>query len=283
MISPLRWRRKTLKVAVAAVACFALAVSMFVDLGKSPSAEASVINAVNTTMGDKTANMTVDSTEDLGPLSMTISGSGSVNLTQSEMDLQMLVSAEGQQIPVKAVYVGGTIYESVPGIAQLVPGKSWVSIDPSPQLPLNQGGSSGALGAGGNPTGFLRLLAQQGNQVNPIGPATVDGIAVQVYSVALSQSRIKAELDDPDLPGWVRQMLSEVTVGGIDFDVYIDGQGLLRRETVSAQISVASNTLSVDETMDFSDYGTPVTVTAPPASAVTTFQNFLSASHANLN
>jgi hypothetical protein len=136
------------------------------------------------------------------------------------------------------------------------------------------------LGTGNNPTAMLRLLAQQGNTVTPLGSSTVDGAVVQGYSVKLNASTIKARLAHADLPSWMTTALSQINIDSVTNNVYVDSAGLLRRYNVSLTESAPKGTISVDETLDFSIYGRVVSVSAPPASQVMTFEQFLNAAEA---
>ncbi len=161
----------------------------------------------------------------------------------------------------------------------MVPGKSWISIDLGSLATSGQG--SGALGAGNNPTAMLRLLALQGNTVVSLGSSTVDGTSVQGYSVKLNPATITAQLAHANLPSWMASALTKVNIESASNKVYVDGSGLLRRYTVSMTETVASKgTVSLDESLDFSGYGTPVNVSAPPSDQVMTFEQFLQAAQA---
>ena len=101
------------------------------------------------------------------------------------------------EIPVR--FVGGTVYEALPGLGKLEPGRSWVSLGPS------SGGEVPAspLATGGNPIGFLSLPSQPGADFIFLGSSTVDGIAVHGYSVIFSGSSLRrlastAGLSAPD-------------------------------------------------------------------------------------
>ena len=118
------------------------------------------------------------------------------------MELRFTTEAANQQITIQAVYLGGSIYENIPGIDQLVPGKSWVSIDLS-SLGVSANQSTGSLGTANNPAAMLRLLTQEGNTVVPLGSSTIDGTTVQGYSVTLNSAAIKKQLADAKLPSWM--------------------------------------------------------------------------------
>ena len=67
----------------------------------------------------------------------------------------------------------------------------------------------------------------------PLGPSTIDGTAVQGYSVTLNAATIKSQLAHANLPSWISSALSQVDIKSVTNDVYIDSSGLLRRYSVS--------------------------------------------------
>ena len=271
--TPSRHPKRRLLAGSAVLVVAALAGSLVV-LSGGKSAEAAVIDSVNSTLNDRTAHISMNLAAVTPSGSVTGTGTGGINFSQNEMQLQMSVNENDQQITVQALYIAGSLYESIPGLNELVPGKSWISIDLS-SLGAASGQSPGALGTGNDPTMMLRLLAQHGNKVVPLGPSSIDGAGVQGYSVKLDPDAIKAELAHANLPSWMTVALGQVNIQGT-IKVYIDGSGLLRRFSTALTETVASTgKVTVDESLDFSDYGTAVNVSAPPTDQVVSFQQFL--------
>ena len=241
--------------------------------GSGSNADAAVVNAVTSAIGDKTAHITIASTVDAAGETVKANGTGSADLTDNSLEATLLGTVSGQQESIKAIYLGGTVYESLPQIAQVAPGKSWISLDLSS---LEKDGTQEGLG--GNPLANLRALALQGNTVSDLGSATVDGESAEGYGVTFSPSVLRSEMDNANLPAWMKQALAHVTVGGASTKVYIDTAGELVRETTTASESVESVTVTTSESVDFSDYGTPVSVTAPEADQVVPISQFLNVS-----
>jgi hypothetical protein len=122
------------------------------------------------------------------------------------------------------------------------------------------------------------MLAQQGNKVVARGPSTVGGDAVDGFAVTVDPADIAQKLKQADLPEWMQQAASNLTVHAFTVDVFVDHAGLLRSLSVHMDESTAATgNIAIAETLDFSDYGTPVTVTAPPAGQVETIEQFLQA------
>jgi hypothetical protein len=257
---------------VAALAAVA-AVVVVVQEGGAQNAGAAVAQAVNSTLSDKTAAVTWHAHMTANGQSLDFGGSGSADFTRDAMQMNLTVPGESGRI--EAVYLGGTLYENIPEISQFAPGKTWISIDLASTARSLGTGSSGSLGAEGNPAAMLRLLAQQGNTVVALGSSTVDGTSVQGYSVTISAARLRSELANPDLPGWMRQALTDVTVADAHFGVFVGPHNLLRRQTTSVRETVHGTAVSVVYTLDLSGYGTPVSIVAPPPDQVLGFEQFL--------
>ena len=274
-----RGSRRPLAAVLAAIVVVLAAVGASIGLvGGSKSAEAEVIDSVNATMADQTAHLTMSLSGGVGNVSIDGTGSGVIDFSQNAASLQATLNADGQQVELQEVYLGGVFYEGLPGIDQLVPGKSWVSVDLSS---LQQGGTQNPAQAEAmnNPAVMLRVLAQQGNTVAALGPSIVDGTSVQGYSVTVNAAALKSRLGR--LPSWMQQALSRVNMRDIGMKVFVDGSGLLRRMTVHMAIATGSSPpVSVDASIDYSDFGSPVTVSSPPADQVVSLQQFLQAAAA---
>ena len=278
--APRRRPRRRVFTVVALLVLAAAGGALVPEVGGGRSAEAAVIDSVDTTMAAQTAHVTMNLAVNAPSVTVTGSGTGGIDFGQNAMQLQMTVGVSGQEVQMQAVYLAGSIYEQIPGIGQLIPGKSWISLDLS-SLGASSGQSSSALGSGDNPTAMLRLLTQQGNTVVPLGPSTIGGTSVQGYSVTLDAAAIKAQLAHANLPSWMATALSQLNVQNTTLMAYIDSSGLLRRFSLDLTETVAtSGKVTVDESLDFTDYGAPVNITAPPPDQVASFNQFVQGAEA---
>jgi hypothetical protein len=261
-------------VLTAAVALIAFATSLVVVLSGGNDAGANVLTAVNTSLDNKTADVTMQMTAHADGVALNASGSGIVDFTNNAMQLDVSTTAGGKQVQEELIYLESTLYESIPELSQLMPGKSWVSVDLS-SIEKAEGQSAGSLDNGENPVAMLRLLAAQGNTVTALGSSNVDGVSVQGYSVSIKPAEL--HLDLAKLPAWMRRSMASTDIGQISYDIYIDSQNLLRRATIAMHMSIDSVSLSLSETLDLSHYGTPFTVTAPAAGQVASLQQLMQA------
>jgi len=271
-------RRRRLTVTLAVVVLAGVAVGVVVAGGShATSPQSAVVDSITSTLADRSAQVTMDTTSHTPFGAVTESGSGVVDFGHSAMQLSMDVAVAGNQVQLQVLYLAGVIYERVPQLSQLLPGKSWMSLDFSS---LQQAGSAdpGALAIGGNPTAIVRLLGQHKNKVESLGPSTVDGTPVQGYAVTLDPAAIQAEIAQAHLPSWMESIVSHVDLSDASLTVDIDGSGLLRRYTSSLTETLGSvGTVSVDQALVFSHYGTPVTVSAPPPGECASLQQLLQA------
>jgi hypothetical protein len=276
--------RKRSRTPVAAGVSIAVVVLLIVGalfvFGGSKSASAQVIDAVNSTLQNGTAQVSMNLSGQAAGTMVSGTGSGGIDFRTNALQLKMTVGADGQDLPVTAIYLGGVIYESLPGLNVVAPGKSWLSLDLS-SLQKAEAQDPSSQGLGSNPSVMLQMLAQQGNTVVPLGPSTVDGVAVNGYAVTVQPSVVAQQLKKANLPSWMQQAVSGLKVHKIAIKVFVDHAGLLRSyEMQLSESTGTAGTFSFDETLGFSNYGTAVNVTAPPAGQVESFQQLLQAAGA---
>lgn len=168
---------------------------------------------------------------------------------------------------------GETIFVKVPQEMSSAP-KPWIAIDlseaeaaaakdnPMAGLP----GASGPMGAS-DPGEMLEWLKSHEavKDAAAVGQATVQGTSTTQYRVTVDLAALAKAMDAPQ--GALEGM------GPTDFviDLYVDGDGLIRREVVrigSAQETGGGFAFSAVSTIDFSDFGLDVDVKPPPADQV---------------
>ena len=229
-----------------------------------------VLTAIDSALGAKTADlqMTVEITI-RGEGQVTASGQGVMDFTnnaaQFDATYHGLKGLDGMAISMR--YTGGDAYLSIPMLGTVVPGKSWLSVPTS--------GSSLTPGSS-NPASVLQILQSRGDQVTPLGPSVVDGAPVHGYHVVISEAAIQQRLSKADLPPGVAQAAQGMFgTGGIAMDVFVnDANDLLRRVQTHLNMTVSGHSMHGSVTEDMSNYGVPVSVTAPPADQVVSFQQF---------
>jgi hypothetical protein len=236
------------------VVAAAVATGSFVIVGRHGNADAAVVAAVDSALAGRSADIALSGSGSTAGNSFSMTGTGAIDFTQNALQVSVDAAAGAQHVSEQIVYLNKVIYVGLgSAIGQIVPGKSWVSLNLS-QLSSTGGASSLGLGntLGSDAAAALSALRQAGNAATDLGSSTVDDVRVEGYSV-------------------------QITNLNLGYKVFVDSAGQLVRLTTDVNETLAGQSLTETATMDFSNYGTPVSVTPPPAGDVAPLPSFLKA------
>ncbi len=261
-------------VAVTLAAVVALVVGLVEVIGSGsalPTGSSGIVLAsAQTTLAAKTADLHMTIAVQGPGDQITATGNGAVDFADDTSQATITYADPSQVggLQMHEVFAGGNVFLSMPEISQLVPGKSWVAAPVTASNSLSPGST--------NPAAMFTMLTSEGFDVTPLGPSTIDGDAVQGYHVAITPAELMKGVDRADLPPSVGQEVKSVFgTAGVQMSVYVgDATHLLRRITFSMHLSAASASVSVQATEDISNYGAPVSISAPPADQVASLQQF---------
>ena len=208
-----------------------------------------VVMTVGVTAGGKT--FTVDANgafdKDEGQLTLALGGQGTAEL--------------------RFLQEGGdpVVYLNMPMLSSQLPGgKSWIRLD------VAKAGQ--ALGvnvdqllsqAGQNPADALDLLRASGS-VDEVGTETVNGEPTTHYKATIDLEKAVSKLGDR-AQQLVQHLIDQGAPSSLPVDVWIGDDGLVRKLTMDESVSASGSSAEVDLSLVFSDYGTDVNVSAPPA------------------
>jgi hypothetical protein len=161
-------------------------------------------------------------------------------------------------------------------------GTDWVSMDPSKMDPA-AAAQFGGFGTGTtDPSAYVGLFAGVFD-VSASGEQDLNGVATTHYVGTIDLKKVLkgfADVVGEDADEATRKQLKEVVTQfeslGIDqripFEIWIDGEGLPRRQRITmdfGKLVPGTEDASMEMTVDFSDFGKPVHITIPDPSAVT--------------
>jgi hypothetical protein len=232
-----------------------------------------------TTSGAGTAKVAFDTSVTAAGQDLHMTGEGAVDFAERAatmtFDVGDLLQASG--LPATAgerwtVLTNGLlVYMRAPTLSRRIPGgKQWLKLDVE-QLAKSRNLDLGQLQqlTQGDPTQMLDYLKAVSGKIEEVGSEDVRGVPTTHY-------RAKVDLDKvaDQAPANVRDALRtsiqslERRLGSheLPIDVWVDSENRVRR--VAEHLTVALGG-SVDFTVDLYDFGTPVSVTAPPASDTT--------------
>jgi hypothetical protein len=203
-----------------------------------------------------------------------MNGTGAIDGTSGEMTFSLGSLLQQAGIPagssMKEIFLKENgdfvVYLNLGELSSEIPGgKQWVRLDIS-KLGKSRGLDFDKLlsGSGLQPTDLLSLLKTDGATVSKVGSDKVDGVAATHYHVVVDMAKaLKARgLTSPMLAGVAAEMPT------IPEDVWIGKDGLVHRIKLSFGLDQQGKHLQMSLAMDLYDYGTDVTIAAPPASDV---------------
>jgi hypothetical protein len=272
---------------VAVVAASAGAVVALAGCGSSsgPSAGSSaasptsslqdVQSAYASTVGQKSAKLSLVEHLNVDGHALTINGAGAESFADKKFTLTTTVA--GQQIEIREL--GQVLYEKLPAAASshLPGGKPWISVNLNTLVKHMTGASLSELEAGQqeDPANTLSYLKQaSASGLHKVGTATVRGVPTTEYTATIDLNKVAAAQ-----PGAVAKAIKaeEKSLGTSSYpiSVWVDAKHLVRQLGYHTTVSPASSPTTgsagssratVSATLQFYDFGTPVTVTAPAAS-----------------
>ncbi len=205
--------------------------------------------------------------------SSSISGTGSIDFSTGALSATLTGPLGSSPGTIDVVYASSTVYVQIPQLSQIDPGKSWLAIDVRSLAKDQQVSGLPTLGA--DPAAALRLLEAQGNKVTPLGASTVDGQSVTGYAIDYNVPAIENDLRNAQLPAADQALINDLKVSNATAQVYIDSSDELVRVSNALGISVAGHSGATTASVDFTDYGAPVSIKAPPPGEVVRFSQFL--------
>jgi hypothetical protein len=235
--------------------------------GVAGAAEA-VATAATQTINAQSADVSMSMNVSATGLSDSLTASGAFNFAQKTGSMTMTIPVNGTQYSEQEILDGSTIYVNVSGLGSGLtpPNTPWVAV------PVDQSDNSDSGLSTLDPTPLLQQLKSAGATVSSLGQTTYDGTLATEYEATLPPSALESGMG----------ALSSASGQnfGADFpdmtiDIYVTQDNLLKALVVPTySFDIVGQTISVQMTMSFSNYGTAVNVTPPPPDQVEPFSQF---------
>jgi hypothetical protein len=151
-------------------------------------------------------------------------------------------------------------------------GKPWAEVNLNTVAEAKMGASLSQLSSSAQePTEVLSYLqAVSTNGIKALGPATIRGTRTAGYSATIDLTKL-ANQKSPQLKATVLSLEQQIHTSKIPVQVWLDAQGRVRQITDQVSASGANaSAVSADVgiTVDYYDFGTPVSVSPPPPAQV---------------
>ena len=233
------------------------------------------------TLAERTADLTLSGSVRSGGRTVTVSGTGAINFSTNAMSLNVSAGDPGQLLSEQELLVNGNLYVTLTisgtGLAKLTGGRAWI------EMPTAQSVSTSLVGS--DPLSSLSLLEQQGTDVRQIGTKIIEGQSCTGYAVIPSRAALLAAMRSEFTKlGYSPALIAQEMALAQDMlpptvTIWLDAQGLMREMNLNLALQTGGSggTVTGSMVMYVSYYGSPVQVTAPPASDVISYPSFVQA------
>ena len=268
---------------LATLAAASLAAAACGGGGSTVSPE-SVAPAATKTAHRKSDRVATSTKLKLAKRNLTFTGSGAFDpkgrrgrLSLDMSQLNQISGASGSPYNLgyaQFILAGTAMYLRIPLLKQLNPSlKPWVKIDLR-QAGQTQGLDFGAFlqfGQGGDPSHALDYLRATG-KLKKEGTEEIRGIETTHYTGTVDLKKVPATAparSRAEVRKNVDRLISLTGQQTIPVEVWVDGNGYIRRETYTNKLPIQNQKADVQSTLELFDFGTPVVAPVPPAEDVT--------------
>jgi hypothetical protein len=233
-----------------------------------------LLAAVHSSTSQSSADITMRVNATVDSKAVQVAAHGTVDLASSAMQLTMAFAGVPHlsSTNVSLILVDGTVYVSFPQISTIAPGKSWIA------APASSSTTTGVQLS--NASDLLKMLAAKGAVVTKSSVGTIGSTRVTQYAVTIPPGALSSQIQGLKIPASDAEAVQQIAQGGITFHVYVTPTNQVRRMSMQIAVPATSSSPAGQETivLDFTNYGVPVSISAPPASEVTSSQSLSSAS-----
>jgi len=163
------------------------------------------------------------------------------------------------------ILLKNALYIKMPALAGRTGGKPWIRMSLG-KLSAQSGVDVKSLlnqSQQADPSANVKMLTAS-KDVRKVGQEAVAGVPTTHYQGTYSVQDALAKLPASQRAK-MQQMMSQMGIDKMNFDLWVDGRNLPRKVTVRTP---AGGQMSTDTTIVYSGFNAPVSITAPPASLV---------------
>jgi hypothetical protein len=199
-----------------------------------------------------------------------INGEGDLKFGSEDAAMNMDITTPDGTISM--VFVDGVLYMKLPKEPE--PGKPWVKIDPNSDnaVAKSLSGLNDQLSKNADPRAALKEFEKSGT-ITATKKETLDGKETTHYTITVDVQKMADNQTDPTQ----KKAMQDIIAAGMKnfpVDVWVDDKDLPVRFAMQTPTPDGKGgTTTVNIKVDYSDWGKPVTVEAPPADQTTELPN----------
>jgi hypothetical protein len=214
-----------------------------------------VLTAADKTTEAGSSRFAVTSTNTGAGEGFDLSGEGVFDYAGQRGSISMNIPGFGQTT---TLIDGNVVYQQIPEEQAAQLGGTWMRFDMSGLPGAEQGGLSSG---NSDPSAAMEWLKGASEDITEVGQEDVRGDATTHYRVTLDLQKA-AEAGGQEA-ATTQEMLQSMSTTTVPADVWIDGEGRMRKMTYALEMNVGGQAFSSDTTVELWDFGVAVDVTPP--------------------
>ncbi len=215
---------------------------------------------------------------------MTMNGDGAIDMAQRRGQVVFHISSPLSELngDMTEIMDGLVLYMKWPVLTSQIPGgKPWIKMDLE-KLGRMQGIDLSSLmnTDQSDPTQALTYLRGASKSITTVGSDTIDGVTTTHYRAVVDLRKAMSRLPAAQRRAaatTIQRLIAQLGAGSMPVDVWIGSDGYVRRESLSFPMKSRGMPAGAKMSMqiDLSDFGTPVSITVPPAGQVADLYDLL--------
>ncbi|MFL6124982.1 hypothetical protein [Actinophytocola sp.] len=233
--------------------------------GNEPAAAMNLVDLAKS-LGEKTEKAStahMKLTADAAGVSM--NGEGDLKFGASDAAISMdLTTSEGS---ISMILLDSVLYMKLP--QELTPGKPWIKIDSSSNSAMAKalGSMNEQLSKSVDPRATLQQF-QKAGEITDSNEEEIDGKKVTHYKINVDVQKMVDQQTDPTAKAEMQKAI-DAGMKNMPVEVWIDKEGLPARFAIEmASPNGSGGTAKVKMQADYTDWGKPVDIAAPPADQI---------------
>lgn len=238
-----------------------------------------IVLAATKTQDAGTARMTMKMDMTGGPQDVSATAEGAIDFEAHAGAMTMDLGALGQQAgigKIEMVTEGTTVYMKMPNHEQLGLPTPWLKMDMEKMTGLQ--GMESLQQMNNDPSKQMEMLRGVSDDVEEVGTEELRGTSTTHYKATVDVDKALEQMPEEARASF-KKTYEMMGTTSIPTEVWIDDDGLLRRQKFEVDLSKAKGALApggqaptnMAFDIEFYDFGAEVDVEPPPASEVTDF------------
>ncbi len=184
---------------------------------------------------------------------------GSLELTMNGLPAAVTAKLHGASLQITELFKAASVYIGSPLLSGKLPGGArWMRLKLSRVQQAAGLDPRSLTSSGANPTEYLQYLKAAGAGASVVGHDSIRGVATTHYASKIDlfkAAEAQPGVDHSQLRGAFQKLIAASGLRNMPVDVWIDGQGLVRKIAITMGIAAAGQQVKAAVESEFYDFG----------------------------